>query len=141
MMNQETNHGITYSLSLLRNKDYSKALFWLGIKPLDFDELHELLTNISDNQLITIIEELQTKYLISPIKEAGCFVLTEGGQEFARLVMSLGVWGRQQMDENGGNDSAQVVLPDSSMDQTELLKYRNTIEQYIYSGCAWHGSD
>ena len=52
-------------------------------------------------------------------------------QEFARLVMSLGVWGRQQMDENGGNDSAQVVLPDSSMDQTELLKYRNTIEQYI----------
>lgn len=131
MMNQETNHGITYSLSLLRNSDYSKALFWLGIKPLDFDELHELLTNIYDNQLITIIEELQTKYLISPIKEAGCFVLTTGGQEFARLVMSLGVWGRQQMDENGGNDSAQVVLPDSSMDQIELLKYRNTVEQYI----------
>ncbi|MRH72461.1 hypothetical protein GIX77_07590 [Lactobacillus reuteri] len=131
MMNQETNHGITYSLSLLRNGDYSKALFWLGIKPLDFDELHELLTNISDNQLITIIEELQTKYLISPIKEAGCFVLTEGGQEFARLVMSLGVWGRQQMDGNGGNDSVQVVLPDSSMEQTELLKYRNTVEQYI----------
>ena len=131
MMNQETNHGITYSLSLLRNKDYSKALFWLGIKPLDFDELHELLTNISDNRLITIIEELQTKYLISPIKEAGCFVLTEGGQEFARLVMSLGVWGRQQMDENGGNDSVQVVLPDSSMGQKELLKYRNMVEQYI----------
>ncbi|MCC4323859.1 hypothetical protein LMB42_06255 [Limosilactobacillus reuteri] len=130
-MNQETNHGITYSLSLLRNGDYSKALFWLGVKPLDFDDLHELLTNISDNRLITIIEELQTKYLISPIKEAGCFVLTEGGQEFARLVMSLGVWGRQQMDENGGNDSAQVVLPDSSMGQKELLKYRNMVEQYI----------
>ncbi len=123
MMNQETNHGITYSLSLLRNGDYSKALFWLGVKPLDFDDLHELLTNISDNRLITIIEELQTKYLISPIKEAGCFVLTEGGQEFARLVMSLGVWGRQQMDENGGNNSVQVVLPDSSMGQKELLKY------------------
>ena len=131
MMNQETNHGITYSLSLLRNGDYSKALFWLGVKPLDFDDLHELLTNISDNRLITIIEELQTKYLISPIKEAGCFVLTEGGQEFARLVMSLGVWGRQQMDENGGNDSVQVVLPDSSMEQKELLKYRNMVEQYI----------
>ena len=131
MMNQETNHGITYSLSLLRNGDYSKALFWLGVKPLDFDDLHELLTNISDNRLITIIEELQTKYLISPIKEAGCFVLTEGGQEFARLVMSLGVWGRQQMNENGGNDSVQVVLPDSSMGQKELLKYRNMVEQYI----------
>lgn len=131
MMNQETNHGITYSLSLLRNGDYSKVLFWLGVKPLDFDDLHELLTNISDNRLITIIEELQTKYLISPIKEAGCFVLTEGGQEFARLVMSLGAWGRQQMDENGGNDSVQVVLPDSSMGQKELLKYRNMVEQYI----------
>ncbi len=131
MMNQETNHGITYSLSLLRNGDYSKALFWLGVKPLDFDDLHELLTNISDNRLITIIEELQTKYLISPIKEAGCFVLTEGGQEFACLVMSLGVWGRQQMDENGGNNSVQVVLPDSSMGQKELLKYRNMVEQYI----------
>ena len=131
MMNQETNHGITYSLSLLRNGDYSKALFWLGVKPLDFDDLHELLTNISDNRLITIIDELQTKYLISPIKEAGCFVLTEGGQEFARLVMSLGVWGRQQMDENGGNNSVQVVLPDSSMGQKELLKYRNMVEQYI----------
>lgn len=45
--------------------------------------------------------------------------------------MSLGVWGRQQMDENGGNDSVQVVLPDSSMEQTELLKYRNAVEQYI----------
>ena len=131
MMNQETNHGITYSLSLLCNGDYSKVLFWLGVKPLDFDDLHELLTNISDNRLITIIEELQTKYLISPIKEAGCFVLTEGGQEFARLVMSFGVWGRQQMDENGGNDSVQVVLPDSSMGQKELLKYRNMVEQYI----------
>lgn len=131
MMNQETNHGITYSLSLLRNGDYSKALFWLGIKPLDFDDLHELLTNISDHQLITIIEELQTEYLISPVKEAGCFVLTTGGQEFARIVMSLGVWGRQQMDENGGNDSVQVVLPDSSMEQKELLKYRNVVEQYI----------
>lgn len=131
MMNQETNHGITYSLSLLRNGDYSKTLFWLGIKPLDFDDLHELLTNISDNQLITIIEELQTEYLISPVKEAGCFVLTTGGQEFARIVMSLGVWGRQQMDENGGNDSVQVVLPDSSMEQKELLKYRNVVEQYI----------
>lgn len=131
MMNQETNHGITYSLSLLRNGDYSKVLFWLGVKPLDFDDLHELLTNISDNRLITIIEELQTKYLISPIKEAGCFVLTEGGQEFARLVMSLGVWGRQQMDENGGNDSVQVALPDSFMGQKELLKYRNMVEQYI----------
>lgn len=27
MMNQETNHGITYSLSFLRNADYSKVLF------------------------------------------------------------------------------------------------------------------
>ncbi|WP_231121300.1 hypothetical protein [Limosilactobacillus reuteri] len=89
------------------------------------------MTNISDNQLITIIEELQTQYLISTIKEAGCFVLTTGGQEIARLIMSLGVWGRQQMDENGGNNSVQVVLPDSSMDQTELLKYRNMVEQYI----------
>uniref|UniRef100_UPI002B061586 hypothetical protein n=2 Tax=Limosilactobacillus reuteri TaxID=1598 RepID=UPI002B061586 len=129
MMNQETNHGINYSLSLLRNADYSKVLFWLGIKPLDFDDLHELLTSVSDNQLITIIEKLQTKYLISPIKEAGCFVLTTGGQEFARLIMSLGVWGRQQMDENGGNNSIQVVLPDSSMGQEELLKYRNMVEQ------------
>ena len=131
MMNQETNHGITYSLSFLRNTDYSKVLFWLGIKPLDFDDLHELLTNISDNQLITRIGELQTKYLISPIKEAGCFVLTTGGQEIARLIMSLGVWGRQQMDENGGDNSVQVVLPDSSMGQKELLKYRNMVEQYI----------
>lgn len=115
----------------MRNADYSKVLFWLGIKPLDFDDLHELLTNISDNQLITKIGELQTKYLISSIKEAGCFVLTTGGQEIARLIMSLGVWGRQQMDENGGDNSVQVVLPDSSMGQKELLKYRNMVEQYI----------
>ena len=45
--------------------------------------------------------------------------------------MSLGVWGRQQMDENGGDNSVQVVLPDSSMGQKELLKYRNMVEQYI----------
>ncbi|MBC8743428.1 winged helix-turn-helix transcriptional regulator [Lactobacillus sp. Marseille-P7033] len=131
MMDQENNQGIAYSLSFLRENDYPRALFWLGVKPLDFKDLQELLTGISSNRLITIIEDLQEKYIISPIQEAGCFVLTTGGEELARIVTALGVWGRQQMDEYNGEDSDQVVLPDSSMEQKELLSYRNVIGRYV----------
>lgn len=58
-------------------------------------------------------------------------MLTKVGQELAHLITSLGVWGRQQMDENRGIDSVQVVMPDSLMNQKELLKYRSIVEQYI----------
>ncbi|OTA51163.1 winged helix-turn-helix transcriptional regulator [Limosilactobacillus reuteri] len=131
MMNLNTDQGITYSLSILQEVDYPEVLFWLGIKPLNFGDLHDLLANISNDRLITAIDDLQENYLISPIKQAGCFVLTKGGQELAHLITSLGVWGRQQMDENKGIDSVQVVMPDSLMNQKELLKYRSIVEQYI----------
>ncbi|MRN06436.1 hypothetical protein EAI26_03355 [Lactobacillus sp. 0.1XD8-4] len=131
MMEQTIDQGIGYSLSILRENDYPKVLFWLGVKPLNFEDLQELLSDISINRLITIIKDLQNRYLISPIQQAGCFVLTTGGQELTRLVTSLGVWGRQQMDENDGTDSVQVVLPDSSMEQKELLSYRTAVDQYL----------
>lgn len=131
MMNLNTDRGITYSLNILQEADYPEVLFWLSIKSLNFVDLHELLANISNDRLITIIDDLQEKYLISPIKQAECFVLTKVGQELAHLITSLGVWGRQQMNENRGIDSVQVVMPDSLMDQKELLKYRSIVKQYI----------
>ena len=131
MMNLNTDRGITYSLNILQEADYPEVLFWLSIKSLNFVDLHELLANISNDRLITIIDDLQEKYLISPIKQAGCFVLTKVGQELVHLIASLGVWGRQQMNENRGIDSVQVVMPDSLMDQKELLKYRSIVKQYI----------
>lgn len=131
MMNLNTDRGITYSLNILQEADYPEVLFWLSIKSLNFVDLHELLANISNDRLIAIIDDLQEKYLISPIKQAGYFVLTKVGQELAHLITSLGVWGRQQMDENRGIDSVQVVMPDSLMNQKELLKYRSIVEQYI----------
>ena len=130
MMNLNTDQGITYSLSILQEVDYPEVLFWLGIKPLNFGDLHDLLASISNDRLITVIDDLQENYLISPIKQAGCFVLTKGGQELAHLITSLGVWGRQQMDENKGIDSVQVVMPDSLMNQKELLKYRSIVELF-----------
>lgn len=123
--------GINYPLSFLRESDYPKTLFWLGVKPLDFDDLRELLVDVSVNRLINIIEDLQEKYLVSPIEEAGCFVLTAGGEELAHLITSLGVWGRQQLDENEGETSRQLVLPDGAMDQDELLSYRNEMDRYF----------
>ncbi|MBB1099680.1 winged helix-turn-helix transcriptional regulator [Limosilactobacillus sp. WF-MT5-A] len=131
MMNQETSQGITYTLNFLHENDCPKVLFWLGIKPLNLRDLQELLSGISNNRLITIIRDLQEKYIISPIQESERFVLTTGGEELARLVTSLGVWGRQQMDINNWEDSDQVVLPDSSMEQKELLKYCHVIDHYL----------
>ena len=131
MMNQETSQGITYTLNFLHENDCPKVLFWLGIKPLNLRDLQELLSGISNNRLITIIRDLQEKYIISPIQESERFVLTAGGEELARLVTSLGVWGRQQMNINNWEDSDQVVLPDSSMEQKELLKYCHVIDHYL----------
>ena len=131
MMNQETSQGITYTLNFLHETDCPKVLFWLGIKPLNLRDLQELLSGIPNNRLITIIRDLQEKYIISPIQESERFVLTTGGEELARLVTSLGVWGRQQMNINNWEDSDQVVLPDSSMEQKELLKYCHVIDHYL----------
>ena len=131
MMNQETSQGITYTLNFLHENDCPKVLFWLGIKPLNLRDLQELLSGIPNNRLITIIRDLQEKYIISPIQESERFVLTTGGEELARLVTSLGVWGRQQMNINNWEDSDQVVLPDSSMEQKELLKYCHVIDHYL----------
>ena len=61
MMNLNTDQGITYSLSILQEVDYPEVLFWLGIKPLNFGDLHDLLANISNDRLITVIDDLQEK--------------------------------------------------------------------------------
>lgn len=131
MLNNNCYQGIDYPLSILQEKEYPQIIFWLGIKPLNFKDLQELVSNISIKRLISIIEELQENYLISPIKIAECFTLTTDGAELARIITSLGVWGRQQMDENAGNDTQRVILPDSSMTQNDLLKYRDEMERYI----------
>lgn len=130
-MDTKVTQGINYPLSLLQKADYSQALFWLGIKPLDFKCLHELLNHLTNNRLIDIISDLQDHYLISPIKEAGHFTLTDAGYEFARLITMMGVWGRQQMDANAGIALQRVILPDAAMPQQELLKYRDEMSRYF----------
>lgn len=131
MMNYDSTQGINYPLSFLQNGKYPETLFWLGIKPLNFADLKELVANISTNHLLEIIKDLQNNYLISPIKQGDCFTLTNGGHELAQLVTSLSVWGRQQIDENNGEPLRQVVLPDSTMEQNDLLKYRDEMKYYL----------
>lgn len=125
------NQGISYPLSVLGTKHCSQIIFWLGVKPLDIDDLHELLSNISKNQLINTIGDLQEDYLVNPIQEANRFSLTDNGYELLKIIMHLGVWGRQQMDHIEGKTSKQVVLPDASMEQKELMKFKDTVAQYI----------
>ena len=130
-MEQTIDQGIGYSLSILRENDYPKVLFWLGVKPLNFEDLQELLSDVSINRLITIVKDLQNRYLISPIQQAGCFVLTTGGQELTRLVTSLGVWGRQQMDDSADMTSDQIVEPEANASMEELIKYNEKLDKYL----------
>ena len=125
------NQGISYPLSILGTKYCSQIIFWLGVKPLDIDTLHELLTNISKKQLISVINSLQDDYLVNPIQQANRFSLTDNGYELLKIIMQLGVWGRQQMDYNDGKTSERVVIPDSSMSQKELMKFKDKVAEYI----------
>ncbi len=132
-MTDQTNHsGIDYSLSILQDKWQPTLIFWLGFRPLTLDEMKQLVPKMSSDELQNELAKLQNLRVANPVKDTeNCYSLTEDGKDFRQLMMSLSIWGKQQMNDNEDKSSALVIEPESDAKLSELVKYGKLLRDYI----------
>lgn len=132
MTDRKFHSGIDYSLSILQEKWQPTLVFWLGFRPLTLDELHQLVPKMSDDELKTELAKLQNLRIANPVKDTeNCYSLTEDGKDFCQMMMSLSIWGKQQMNDNEDKSSALIIEPESDAKLSELIKYNKTLRDYI----------
>ena len=132
MSDRKFHSGIDYSLSILQEKWQPTLVFWLGFRPLTLDELRQLVPKMSGDELKTELAKLQNLRIANPVKDTeNCYSLTEDGKDFRQMMMSLSIWGKQQMNDNEDKSSALVIEPESDAKLSELIKYNEPLRDYI----------
>lgn len=132
MTDSKFHSGIDYSLSILQEKWQPTLVFWLVFRPLTLDELHQLVPKMSSDELRDELAKLQNLRIANPVKDTeNCYSLTEDGKDFRQLLMSLSIWGKQQMNDDEDKSSALVVEPESDAKLSELVKYSKLLRDYI----------
>lgn len=132
MTDRKFHSGIDYSLNILQEKWQPTLVFWLGFRPLTLGELHQLVPKMSDDELQTELAKLQNLRIANPVKDTeNCYSLTEDGKDFRQMMMSLSIWGKQQMNDNEDKSSALVIEPESNAKMSELVKYSKLLRDYI----------
>lgn len=132
MTDRKFHSGIDYSLSILQEKWQPTLVFWLGFRPLTLDELRQLFPKLSGDELKTELAKLQNLRIANPVKDTeNCYSLTEDGKDFRQMLMSLSIWGKQQMNDNEDKSSSLVIEPESNAKMSELVKYSKLLRDYI----------
>ena len=132
MTDRKFHSGIDYSLSILQEKWQPTLVFWLGFRPLTLDELRQLFPKLSGDELKTELAKLQNLRIANPIKDTeNCYSLTEDGKDFRQMMMSLSIWGKQQINDNEDKSSALVIEPEADAKLSELIKYSKLLRDYI----------
>lgn len=132
MSDRKFHSGIDYSLSILQEKWQPTLVFWLGFRPLTLDELRQLVPKMSDDELKTELAKLQNLRIANPVKDTeNCYSLTEDGKDFRQMLISLSIWGKQQMNDNEDKRSALVIEPEADAKLSELVKYSQLLRDYI----------
>lgn len=132
MSDRKFHSGIDYSLSILQEKWQPTLVFWLGFRPLTLDELRQLFPKLSGDELKTELAKLQNLRIANPVKDTeNCYSLTEDGKDFRQMLMSLSIWGKQQMNDNEDKSSSLVIEPESNAKMSELVKYSKLLRDYI----------
>lgn len=47
------------------------------------------------------------------------------------MVVTMGVWGRQQMDDSANQISDQIVEPEADASIPELIEYNKKLDKYL----------
>lgn len=132
MSDRKFHSGIDYSLSILQEKWQPTLVFWLGFRPLTLDELRQLVPKMSGDELKAELAKLQNLRIANPIKDTeNCYSLTEDGKDFRQMMMSLSIWGKQQMNDNENKRSVLVIEPETDAKLSELIKYNKLLRDYI----------
>lgn len=131
MSDRKFHSGIDYSLSILQEKWRPTLVFWLGFRPLTLDELRQLVPKMSGDELKAELAKLQNLRIANPIKDTeNCYSLTEDGKDFRQMMMSLSIWGKQQMNDNENKRSVLAIEPETDAKLSELIKYNKPLRDY-----------
>lgn len=132
MTEKKNQRGVNYTLDVLEDKWQPRIIFWLGFRPFTIDELHQLLPALTAVALNDELTSLQNLRIVNPLKDqAGKYTLTEDGNDLRNLVMTMGIWGRQQLDDSAAKTSDQIVEPEHNASMEELIKYNQKLDKYL----------
>ena len=132
MKNISKQYGFDYAKDILTEPNQVVLIFWLGFRAFDEDEL-VVLTENSKESIDSALQHLREIDVINPIKDdQQKWSLTNDGDDLRSILLSLSVWGRQQLDDREEITQQLIVEPDRAADMKELLKFRdNVVRKYI----------
>ena len=132
MTDSKFHSGIDYALSILQDQWQPTLIFWLGFRPLTLDELHQLVPKLAGDELKAELARLQNLRIANPVKDTeNCYSLTADGTDFRQLMISLSMWGKQQMNDDEDKTTPLVVEPEANAKLSELIKYNQFLREYI----------
>ena len=132
MTDSKFHSGIDYALSILQGQWQPTLIFWLGFRPLTLDELHQLVPKLAGDELKAELARLQNLRIANPVKDTeNCYSLTTDGTDFRQLMISLSMWGKQQMNDDEDKTTPLVVEPEANAKLSELIKYNQFLREYI----------
>lgn len=132
MTDSKFHSGIDYALSILQDQWQPTLIFWLGFRPLTLDELHQLVPKLAGDELKAELARLQNLRIANPVKDTeNCYSLTTDGTDFRQLMISLSMWGKQQMNDDEDKVSPLIVEPETDAKLSELIKYNQFLREYI----------
>ena len=132
MKNISKQYGFDYAKDILTDPNQVVLIFWLGFRAFDEDEL-VVLTENSKESIDSALQHLREIDVINPIKDdQQKWTLTNDGDDLRSILLSLSVWGRQQLDDQEEITQQLIIEPDRAADMKELLKFRdNVVRKYI----------
>ena len=132
MTEKKDECGIKYTLDVLEDRWQPRIIFWLGFRPFAIEELHQLLPDLTDVALNEEITSLQNLRIVNPVvDEENKYSLTDDGNDLRNMVLTMSVWGRQQMDDSANRASTQIVEPEKDVSMSELIKYNEKLNEYM----------
>lgn len=132
MTDSKFHSGIDYALSILQDQWQPTLIFWLGFRSLTLDELHQLVPKLAGDELKAELARLQNLRIANPVKDTeNCYSLTTDGTDFRQLMISLSMWGKQQMNDDEDKVSPLIVEPETDAKLSELIKYNKFLREYI----------
>lgn len=132
MTEKKDECGVKYTLDVLEDRWQPRIIYWLGFRPFTITELHQLLPDLTDVALNEEVVSLQNLRIVNPVvDEKNKYSLTEDGNDLRNMIVTMSVWGRQQMDDAANQVSTQVVEPEKDANMAELIKYNEQLDKYM----------
>lgn len=132
MTEKKDECGVKYTLDVLEDRWQPRIIFWLGFRPFAIEELHQLLPELTDVALNEEITSLQNLRIVNPVvDEENKYSLTDDGNDLRNMVLTMSVWGRQQMDDSANRVSTQIVEPEKDASMSELIEFNEKLNKYM----------